>query len=242
MTTVTPGTAPAGGWDVDSVATELLRCEDERVDRPPFTDEWPDLDLDTGYRVQDLTLERRLARGERLVGVKLGLTSKAKQERMGVRVPLVAWLTDAMVLQPGAPVPQSRLIHPRVEPEIVFVMGERLQGPGVTRDRRWPPWRRSPAGPRSSTAGSATSASPPVTSWPTTRRRARFVTGPVEREPTDLDLTAEEVQVEVDGTGSTRPRERPCWGTPERPSPSPPTCSASAGSRSSPAGSCSPAA
>ena len=123
--------APAVGWDVESVAAELLRCEDERTDRPPFTDEWPGLDLDTGYRVQDLALEQRLARGERLVGVKLGLTSKAKQERMGVDVPLVAWLTDAMVLPEGSPVPQDRLIHPRVEPEIVFVMRDRLEGPGV---------------------------------------------------------------------------------------------------------------
>ena len=51
---------------------------------------------------------------------------------MGVHFPFVAWLTDAMVLPAGDPVPQDRLIHPRIEPEIVFVMGERLEGPGVT--------------------------------------------------------------------------------------------------------------
>ena len=51
---------------------------------------------------------------------------------MGVHFPFVAWLTDAMVLPVGDPVPQGRLIHPRIEPEIVFVMGERLEGPGVT--------------------------------------------------------------------------------------------------------------
>jgi 2-oxo-3-hexenedioate decarboxylase len=119
-------------WTEDSVATELLACEAERRDRTTFTDEWPDLDVETGYRIQDETLRRRLARGETLVGVKLGLTSKAKQERMGVDTPFVAWLTDAMVLQPGDPVPQSALIHPRIEPEIVFVMRDRLMGPGVT--------------------------------------------------------------------------------------------------------------
>ncbi|MCB0909495.1 MAG: hypothetical protein KDB63_20500, partial [Nocardioidaceae bacterium] len=119
-------------WTEDAVATELLACESDRRDRDKFTDEWPELDVDTGYRIQDETLRRRLARGETLVGVKLGLTSKAKQERMGVDQPLVAWLTDAMVLQPGDPVPQAALIHPRIEPEIVFVMRERLEGPGVT--------------------------------------------------------------------------------------------------------------
>jgi 2-oxo-3-hexenedioate decarboxylase len=51
---------------------------------------------------------------------------------MGVDTPFVAWLTDAMILPAGDPVPQDKLIHPRIEPEIVFVMRERLEGPGVT--------------------------------------------------------------------------------------------------------------
>lgn len=119
-------------WDVSSVAEELLRCEAERRDRDKFTDEWPELDLATGYEIQTETLRRRLARGESITGVKLGLTSKAKQERMGVDTPLVAWVTDTMVLAPGDSVPQAALIHPRLEPEIVFVMKDRLEGPGVT--------------------------------------------------------------------------------------------------------------
>ena len=122
-------------WDVESVATELLACEDERRDRVKFTDDWPELDVATGYEIQDLTLARRLERGEKLVGIKLGLTSRAKQQRMGVETPFVAWLTDAMILPAGDPVPQDRLIHPRIEPELVFVMGERLEGPGVTAAR-----------------------------------------------------------------------------------------------------------
>ncbi|WP_240917603.1 4-hydroxy-2-oxovalerate aldolase [Phycicoccus sp. HDW14] len=126
------GRCAFGGWTVESVAAELLACEDERREREPFTDEWPGLDLDTGYAVQDLTLQKRIERGEKLIGVKLGLTSRAKQQRMGVHFPFVAWLTDAMVLPVGDPVPQGRLIHPRIEPEIVFLMGERLEGPGVT--------------------------------------------------------------------------------------------------------------
>ena len=118
-------------WTEDSVATELLACEAEQRDRVKFTDDWPGLDLAAGYRVQDETLRRRLARGEQITGVKLGLTSKAKQERMGVDTPLVAWLTDAMALSEDDPVPAGALIHPRIEPEIVFVMSERLVGPGV---------------------------------------------------------------------------------------------------------------
>ncbi len=122
-------------WTEERVAEELLACESERRDRAPFSDEWPELDVPTGYRIQDETLRRRLARGEQLTGVKLGLTSKAKQERMGVDTPFVAWLTDAMVLSAGQEVPTTQLIHPRLEPEIVFVMRERLAGPEMTAER-----------------------------------------------------------------------------------------------------------
>jgi len=119
-------------WTVDRAAAALLMAEEGRADREPLTGEWPGLDVATAYAVQDETLRRRLDRGEHLVGVKLGLTSRAKQQRMNVAAPLTAWLTDAMVLPAGAPVPQERLIHPRAEPEIVFIVRERLAGPGVT--------------------------------------------------------------------------------------------------------------
>ncbi len=119
-------------WTVDRAAAALLTAEEGRADREPLTGEWPGLDVATAYAVQDETLRLRLDRGEQLVGVKLGLTSRAKQQRMNVAAPLTAWLTDAMVLPAGAPVPQERLIHPRAEPEIVFIVRERLAGPGVT--------------------------------------------------------------------------------------------------------------
>ena len=122
-------------WTVDRAAAALLMAEEGRADREPLTGEWPGLDVATAYAVQDETLRRRLDRGEHLVGVKLGLTSRVKQQRMNVAAPLTAWLTDAMVLPAGAPVPQQQLIHPRAEPEIVFVMRERLAGPGITAAR-----------------------------------------------------------------------------------------------------------
>jgi 2-oxo-3-hexenedioate decarboxylase len=119
-------------WNVSRAASTLIDAEDRRQDIGRITAAWPELDLPSAYAVQDATLQRRLARGERLTGVKLGLTSVAKQERMGVSSPLTAWLTDAMTLLEGQPVVVSDLIHPRVEPEIVFVLGEAIRGPGVT--------------------------------------------------------------------------------------------------------------
>lgn len=186
-------------WDIESVATELLACEDERRDRVRFTDEWPELDVETGYKIQDLTLERRLARGEKLIGVKLGLTSRAKQQRMGVTTPFVAWLTDAMILPAGDPVPQDKLIHPRIEPELVFVMGERLEGPGVTAaqamaavdqvlggaeviDSRYKDFKFRAGDVIADNASSGA-----------------FVTGPISLPPSALDLSTEAVLVEVNG-------------------------------------------
>lgn len=186
-------------WDVASVATELLRCEDQRSDRPAFTEEWPELDLDTGYTIQDRNLESRLARGEKLVGVKLGLTSKAKQQRMGVHVPLVAWLTDAMILPVGEPVPQSRLIHPRVEPEIVFVMGDGLAGPGVSCATAMAAVDTVWAGAEiidSRYQGFKFKAGDVVAD---NASSGAFVTGPIGLPPSEVALGLEAVLVEVDG-------------------------------------------
>ena len=186
-------------WTVHGAATVLLAAEDARADREPLTAEWPGLDLATGYAVQDETLRRRLARGERLVGVKLGLTSRAKQQRMNVTSPMTAWLTDAMALGLGAAVPQDRLIHPRAEPEIVFVMRARLAGPGVTAatalaavgsvhagmeviDSRYRDFRFTLPDVVADNASSGF-----------------FVTGPVGVPPAALDLALEACLLEVDG-------------------------------------------
>ena len=119
-------------WGIKRAAEYLLAREANGEAGGPVTEFWPELDLETAYAVQDEALRMRRARGETLIGVKLGLTSKAKQRRMGIDRPSLAWLTDAMLLPAGEPTPLDRLIHPRVEPEIGFVMGSRLQGPGVS--------------------------------------------------------------------------------------------------------------
>lgn len=119
-------------WSVDAAADVLLEAETKRTDRGRITDEWPELDLATAYQVQSALIERKVAEGETVVGVKLGLTSRAKQERMGISSPLLAVLTDRMLLAPGEKIPMDELIHPRIEPEIVFIMGSELRGPGVT--------------------------------------------------------------------------------------------------------------
>jgi 2-oxo-3-hexenedioate decarboxylase len=120
------------GWNVQRAATALLAADIAGIARAPLTDDWPDLDVDMAYAVQEEALARRLARGERLVGVKIDLTAAPEQPRQGAGCPVTAWLTDAMVLPTGAPLPRGTLIQPRVEPEIAFLLGRGLSGPGVT--------------------------------------------------------------------------------------------------------------
>lgn len=186
-------------WTIDAAAEALLAAEDNRTDRTPITDEWAELDLRSAYAVQDETLKRRLARGETLVGVKLGLTSRAKQQRMNIDSPLVAWLTDAMLLPAGEPVPQDRLIHPRVEPEIAFVMRERLAGPGITAAQALAAVDRVYAGAEviDSRYRDFRFTLPDVVA--DNASSGAFVIGPVGLRPEQLDLSLEAVLIEVDG-------------------------------------------
>jgi 2-oxo-3-hexenedioate decarboxylase len=186
-------------WTIDRAATALLEAEANRIDRAPLTDEWTDLDLQTAYAIQDETLRRREERGETLVGLKLGLTSRAKQQRMKVASPLVAWLTDAMVLPAGDPVPQTSLIHPRVEPEIVFVMKDRLAGPGVTAARALAAVDRVYAGAEviDSRYRDFRFTLPDVVA--DNASSGVFVVGSIGLKPEQLDLALEAVLVEVDG-------------------------------------------
>lgn len=99
-----------------------------------LTDEHPDMTLADAYAVQ-LELRRRyLAQGRRQTGWKAGLTSKAKMDQMGVRVPSIGFLLDSMARPEGSAVRTDDLVHPRVECEIGFVTKARLAGAGVTRE------------------------------------------------------------------------------------------------------------
>jgi 2-oxo-3-hexenedioate decarboxylase len=117
--------------DVRTVADQLTIARRERKSLAPFTDEHPDFDLGTAYEAQDLFVQSLLEEGEQVIGVKLGLTSRAKQEAMSVAEPLYGRLTDAMVVPAGEPVPGERLIQPRAEPEIAFLLARDVEGPAT---------------------------------------------------------------------------------------------------------------
>ncbi|SDR98056.1 2-keto-4-pentenoate hydratase [Agrococcus carbonis] len=184
---------------VDAVATELLARETERRDGGRLTEQHAGLDLDTAYVVQRELIARKLAAGERVVGVKLGLTSRAKQQRMGIDSPLTAVITDAMAVDVGTPLETSELIHPRVEPEIVFVMGQRLAGPGVTAASAMAAVHSVHAGLEviDSRYADFSFALPDVVA--DNASSARFVVSPDGFDPAGLDLALEAAVLRVDG-------------------------------------------
>lgn len=114
----------------EEAATLLRAAREQRHTLPPFTDAVADLDEGWGYAVQAEDRRQRLAGGERVVGAKLGLTSIAKQQRMGVDRPVVGFLTDAMLLRPSnVPDRLSGWVQPRIEPEIAFVTARTIDHP-----------------------------------------------------------------------------------------------------------------
>ncbi|WP_028603204.1 2-oxopent-4-enoate hydratase [Ottowia thiooxydans] len=98
----------------------------------PLTNRHPDISIDDAYAIQQRMMKRRLDAGEKVVGKKIGVTSKAVMNMLGVYQPDFGWLTDGMVYNEGEAIEASTLIQPKAEGEIAFVLKRTLKGPGVT--------------------------------------------------------------------------------------------------------------
>lgn len=116
-----------------SDVTELARRLDDAARSAQATAQIsladPGITLDAAYRVQAALLARRCSRGERIIGVKMGFTSRAKMAQMGVSDLIWGRLTDAMAIEDGGGADLARFVHPRVEPEIAFRLKSPLSGP-----------------------------------------------------------------------------------------------------------------
>ncbi|ASY44133.1 2-oxo-3-hexenedioate decarboxylase [Sphingobium xenophagum] len=99
-----------------------------------LTDSYPEMTIEDGYAVQDALLARWESQGRVLVGLKAGLTSKAKMDQMGVTEPSFGMLMGDTIDPDGGVVPTDKLIHPRVEAEIAFVTKADLSGPDLSID------------------------------------------------------------------------------------------------------------
>lgn len=116
-------------------ARYLQRAVDERREVQGIGAQIGELALADAYEIQEVLVGERMFAGDSLAGAKLGLTSKAKQEQMGVDEPAYGWVPASSVLPADAEVHLDQLIHPRAEPEFVFVIGDELSSPNCTADQ-----------------------------------------------------------------------------------------------------------
>lgn len=112
------------------LAEHLENCELNKQDTLKITDEFPGMTWDDGYAIQDEIKRRKLSRGHKLSGLKCGFTSRAKMKQMGCDSAIFGWMADYYAVPEGSEIKVSDLVHPKVEPEIVFVTKKALKGPG----------------------------------------------------------------------------------------------------------------
>ncbi len=110
----------------EDVASALREAEASRKPIAPLASRWPEIDVADAYEIQRANIEHRLRGGATVRGHKVGLSSRAMQEMMGVREPDYGHLLDDMFVFEGARVPCTDLIQPRVEIEVAFVLGAPL--------------------------------------------------------------------------------------------------------------------
>lgn len=115
-----------------AAADALRAAEETRTAIPPLFETWPSIDVVDAYEIQLLNIRRRLAAGVTVHGHKVGLSSKAMQEMMGVDEPDYGHLLDDMECFSDVPVAADRYCYPRVEVEVAFILGDALPGQNCT--------------------------------------------------------------------------------------------------------------
>ena len=118
----------------DELAADLAQAERSREAIAPLTAAYPDIDVVDAYEIQLINIRQRVAEGARVLGHKVGLSSLAIQQMMGVDEPDYGHLLDEMQLFEDTPVKASRYLYPRVEVEVGFILAEDLPGVGCTED------------------------------------------------------------------------------------------------------------
>jgi 2-oxo-3-hexenedioate decarboxylase len=119
---------PLSSDEIDARAARLDEATLAATAIPQLTAEKP-VSVADGYLIQRAGIALRRLRGDPVVGMKMGLTSRAKAEQVGVREPIYGHLTQHMILDDGGSVERARHVHPRVEPEIAYLLARELRGP-----------------------------------------------------------------------------------------------------------------
>lgn len=115
---------------VEQLAEHLENAELQAFEVTKITDDYPDMDYEDAFDIQWEIRRRKEARGNKIVGMKMGLTSWAKMSQMGVEHPCYGFLADYFSVSEGGAIKHDELIHPKIEAELAFVTKADLKGPG----------------------------------------------------------------------------------------------------------------
>ncbi|NNE54340.1 MAG: 2-oxo-hepta-3-ene-1,7-dioic acid hydratase [Sulfitobacter sp.] len=119
--------------EIEAAASRLFEAEQRGEQCGLLSLAYPDMSLDDAYAVQDAFVALKEATGLSRIGWKIGLTSRAMQQALGITTPDSGVLLSDMLFHSGNSVPNGRFIQPRIEAEIAFVMKKNLSGAGTTR-------------------------------------------------------------------------------------------------------------
>lgn len=117
---------------IKALALELDTAEKTRTQMRQFSLQYPDMTIEDAYAIQKEWVAHKIAEGRKLVGHKIGLTSRAMQVSSNITEPDYGTLLDDMVFEEGSDIPFDRFIVPRVEVELAFILGKDLTGPDCT--------------------------------------------------------------------------------------------------------------
>src|ERR1700736_430084 len=117
--------------DHSKAADILMAAEKDRKQAVQLSKSWPDITIDDSYAISREVARRKIAAGAKLIGHKVGLTSKAMQRSSQIDEPDYGHLFDTMMIPDGAKIAHATSCRPRVEIELAFILGQRLMGPGV---------------------------------------------------------------------------------------------------------------
>ena len=117
---------------IEALGDSLYDALVARTPIAPLSAAHPDMTIEDAYHVQQRMIARRLEQGDRVIGKKIGVSSKAVMNMLGVHQPDFGYLLDSMVFNEGESVDMDTLIQPKAEGEIAFLLKKDLQGPGVT--------------------------------------------------------------------------------------------------------------
>ncbi len=115
--------------DREKVAQDLYEADIGRYTIPQPSRTWPEMELEDAYAIQALWAEKRIAAGARVIGHKIGLTSRAMQKASKITEPDYGVMLDDALFRDGAVLRADRFVKPRLEVELAFVMGADLEGP-----------------------------------------------------------------------------------------------------------------